>query len=217
MKAFLLFLSLCVCAPTFAMTITPLGQTLDQSTTTGSLRIQNNSKGTKRYQIVADVLSIGANGEKVQAPTSDLAFYPASIVVLEPGKIRTLRWKRSAVPSTQAQTYMITVQEMPMDQSDAVEIRTGMSVSLAPRMKFPWVFTPPSAAPVLSARHEGNALVLSNTGKGVAGLAHISYAGNPDPGAQVVLPGERLRLPAKASSNEVTFQLKGVLQTLSVE
>jgi P pilus assembly chaperone PapD len=217
MKAFLLFLSLCVCTPAFALTVSPMGQTLDASTATGSLRIQNNSKGAKRYQILADVVTIGADGQKVRTPTTDLVFYPASVVTLETGKIRTLRWKRSAVSTSQPQTYIVTVKEMPLDQADAVSIRPGASITYAPQMTFPWVFTPPNATPLLKARHEGNALVLINTGNGVAGLQHISYGGNPNPGSQIVLPGERLRLPAKASSNEVSFQLKGVMTTLPVE
>lgn len=104
MKAILAALLLCLALPASAMTASPMGQTLEASATTGALRIRNDSKGVKRYQVMVDVMSVGANGQKTFTPSTDFSFYPATVLELAPGKIQTLRWKRisalGAIPTT---------------------------------------------------------------------------------------------------------------------
>lgn len=237
MKAILAVLLLCLAMPASAITASPMGQTLDPNTTTGSLRILNNSKGAKRYQVLVDVMSVGADGQKVFTPTTEIAFYPATVIPsLGPGKIQTLRWKRPATPGREV-IYQVELREEPLDDDDAVVVTQGMSVNLRPRMLLPWAFVPPGATPVLSARHETATelvrevvngktvevprtflyLVFENAGSATASIQKISYAGQPDPGPQLVLPGERLRLKVSASAREVKFTQKGVAQTLAVE
>ena len=217
MKAILFALLLCFSVPASAMSLTPLGQTLDSSTSTGTLRIRNDNKGEKRYQIVVDAWTVGANGEKIQTPTSNLTFYPSSVITLGPGKIQTLRWKRTGANASREQVYLIQVREIPLDDADSIVSSQGVQLKISPTMKFPWLFAPKGATAQLSAHQDSQSLVLENRGSSSARISKISYAGIPDPGPQLVLPGERLHVKASTSASQVTFDLLGVALTLPVE
>ena len=217
MKAILAALLLCLALPASAMTASPMGQTLDANTTTGALRIRNDSKGAKRYQVLIDVISIGADGKKVFTASPDFAIFPSSVLTLAPGKIQTLRWKRNNAQPGREVVYQVEIRETPLDDADAVSIGQGASVNIRPRMLLPWAFVPHGAKPDLRAHREDGFLVFENAGTATAGLQKIAYAGNKDPGPQLVLPGERLRIKTQASAPSVSFVMKGVAQTLAVE
>ena len=217
MKAILAALLLCLALPASAMTASPMGQTLDANTTTGALRIRNDSKGEKRYQVMVDMITLGADGKKVFTPSTDFTFFPSSVLTLAPGKIQTLRWKRNANQPGREAVYRVELRETPLDNADAMPIGQGASVNIRPRMLLPWLFVPHGAKPDLRAHREADFLVLENAGTGTARLHKIAYAGNKDPGPQLVLPGERLRLKVESSAPTVSFILVGTLQTLAVE
>lgn len=237
MKSILLALLLCVSLPASAMSLTPLAQTLDQSTTTGTLRIYNDNQGEKRYQVVVDAWTAGPNGEKVQTATSDLTFYPSSVITLGPGKTQTLRWKRTGATPGKQQVYLVQVREVPLDRTDTLPGPNGFHVAISPSFVFPWIYTAPGLSPSLSARHEAvqetvkkvvngkeiaavrtvQYLTLINTGNAAARVSSIRYGNLPDPGAQMVLPGERLRLKADKAAPRVDFELGDAPKSLLVE
>lgn len=237
MKRLILAIALCVSLPVWSMAVTPMGQTLEANASTGTMRIYNNNNGQKRIQIVVDALTVGADGQKIRTPSSDLSFYPASVITLKPGAVQTLRWKRNTPPSDKEKAYQIIITESPMDAEDAITDSSGMKVSLSPRMLNPWVFVPAGAKPALSAVHEVvqeagsevidgkkrdvlrsvNYLVFHNTGTATASLVNVSYAGAVVPGNFLVLPGERLKIKVDRTGKEVSFTSRGVAKSLAVE
>lgn len=217
MKAILAALLLCLSLPVWSMSVMPMGQTLEANASVGTLRIHNNSKGAKRYQIVVDALTVDANGQRITTPSSDLTFYPASVFTLKPGATQTVRWKRNTPTSTQEKAYQVIISETPLDSADAVPSGAGMNLTVAPRMINPWVFVPLGAKPALSAHREAGNLVIHNTGSATAPLVGMSYGGKELPGVYLVLPGERLKLPTKATGSKIQFSSRGVAQTLAVE
>lgn len=217
MKRLILAIALCVSLPVWSMSVSPMGQALEANASTGTLRIRNDNKGEKRYQVVVDALTVDANGQKVHTPSSDLSFYPASVITLKPGAIQTLRWKRNTPPSAQEKAYQIIITETPLDNADAITNANGMQVSVTPRMLNPWVFVPAGAKPELSASKEPGYIVFRNTGTATAPLVNVSYAGAAAPGTFLVLPGERLKIQVNGSGKEVNFTSRGVAQSLAVE
>ncbi len=217
MKRLFLAIALCVSLPVWSMAVTPMGQTLEANASTGTVRIYNNNNGQKRIQIVVDALTVGADGQKIRTPSSDLSFYPASVITLKPGAVQTLRWKRNTTPSAQEKAYQIIITETPMDAEDAITDSSGMKVSLSPRMLNPWVFVPTGAKPILSASKDNGYLVFQNTGTATASLVNVSYAGAVVPGNFLVLPGERLKIKVDRTGKEVSFTSRGVAQSLAVE
>ncbi|RYZ23860.1 MAG: molecular chaperone [Chitinophagaceae bacterium] len=219
MKPFFAALLLSLAIPAAAMTVSPLAQILDQTTTTGSVRIQNDGKGEKRYQILVDRYTVDAEGRRVMVPATDLVFFPSTVITLGPGKIQTLRWKRPLSSDGREVAYQVEIREEPLDKLDAVT-SAGFLVTLRPRVLLPWVFTPAGAKPALSAHHEvvGNVQYLTfvNRGTATAPLQKISYGANPI-GPQFVLPGERLRVKVATRAAEVKFDLRGAAQSLAVE
>jgi P pilus assembly chaperone PapD len=194
-----------------------MGQTLEANASTGTVRIYNNNNGQKRIQIVVDALTVGADGQKIRTPSSDLSFYPASVITLKPGAVQTLRWKRNTPPSAQEKAYQIIITETPMDAEDAITDSSGMKVSLSPRILNPWVFVPAGAKPVLTASSEDGFLVFRNIGTATASLVNVIYAGSVVPGNFLVLPGERLKIKVDRTGKEVSFTSRGVAQSLAVE
>ena len=217
MKRLILAIALCVSLPVWSMAVTPMGQTLEANASTGTMRIYNNNNGQKRIQIVVDALTVGADGQKIRTPSSDLSFYPASVITLKPGAVQTLRWKRNTPPSAQEKAYQIIITETPMDAEDAITDSSGMKVSLSPRMLNPWVFVPVGAKPALSATREDGYLVFRNTGTATASLVNVIYAGSVVPGNFLVLPGERLKIKVDRTGKEVSFTSRGVSQSQAVE
>ena len=218
------------------MTVSPLAQILDQTTTTGSVRIKNDGKGEKRYQILVDTFTVDADGRRVMLPATDLVFFPSSVITLGPGKIQTLRWKRPPSTDGREVAYQVEIREEPLDQLDAVKSAQGFMVTLRPRMLLPWVFTPAGAMPALSAHLETfqervkegvkgkevevvrnvQYLTFVNRGTATAPLQKISYGANPI-GPQFVLPGERFRVKVTTRAGEVKFDQRGVAHSLVVE
>lgn len=217
MKRLILAISLCVSLPVWSMSVSPMGQALEANASTGTLRIRNDNKGEKRYQVVVDALTVDTNGQKIHTPSSDLSFYPASVITLKPGAIQTLRWKRNTPPSAQEKAYQIIITETPLDNADAVGNANGMQIVVSPRMLNPWVFVPIGAKPVLSASSETGYIVFRNTGTATAPLVNVTYAGAAVPGTFLVLPGERLKIKVDRTGKEVTFTSRGVAQSLAVE
>jgi len=219
MKAFLAALLMCLVSPVGAMTVSPMSQALESTAATGSIRIQNDAKGNKRYQIVVDLMTVGPTGEKVLTPSYDLTFFPSSLIELEPGKVQTLRWKRSNPGNAQEHAYQIRITELPLDSADTLSGGQGVSVPIPLRMINTWVFVPPGAQPSLKVHRENGFLVFRNAGTATAPVSKISYGGQSVPGTHFVLPGERLSLKVEASSaSQVNFLGRGgVPQTLPVE
>lgn len=216
MKHLLVALLACLVLPAGATSVSPMGQALEATATTGTLRIHNESKETKRYQVMVDALSVGPAGERTQAASSDLSFYPSTVITLKPGATQTLRWKRNMPTSTQEKAYLVIIREEP---SSSVEDAAGVAVKLryTPRFLNPWVFVPHGAKPSLSVKREGSDLVFFNSGTATAPLTQVSFAGQSIPGNFLVLPGERFRLPADGTGREVHFVSRGVAQSLPVD
>ena len=153
MKPIFLALLLCIVLPASAMTVSPLAQILDQTTTTGSVRIKNDGKGEKRYQILVDKFTVDAEGRRVMVPATELEFFKSTVITLGPGKVQTLRWKRPLSADGREVAYQVEIREEPLDKLDAVTSAQGFLVTLRPRVLLPWVFTPAGAKPALSAHH----------------------------------------------------------------
>ncbi|WP_423171083.1 fimbrial biogenesis chaperone [Stenotrophomonas maltophilia group sp. CASM26] len=219
MKAIFAALLLCFILPVGAMTVSPMSQALESTATTGSIRIQNDAKGKKRYQVVVDLMTVGPTGEKVLRPSNDLMFFPSSLIELDPGKVQTLRWKRSNLEAAHEQAYQIRITELPLDNTDAVSVGQGVNVPIPLRMINTWVFVPPGAQPSLNVRRKNGYLVFHNTGNATAPVSKVSYGGQSVPGTHFVLPGERLLLKVETSSAaRVSFIGRGgVAQSLPVE
>lgn len=215
MKAFLIALLFCVCLPVSAASLSPMAQGLSATTKTGAVQVKNDSKVERRYQIIADAMSVGPHGEKVLTPATDLTFYPSPIMTLGPGKTQTLRWKRTATDTNREQVYWIQV--VPLDDGEVVEFAGGVQLKVKLGINVPWAFTPKGMTSNLSAFHEGDFLVLTNTGNAAASLSEVRYGTNGNLGVQLVLPGERLRLKVKARAAQVQVIQGGALHTLSVE
>ncbi|WP_140722543.1 hypothetical protein [Pseudomonas sp. Hp2] len=192
-----------------------MGQALEATATTGTLRIHNESQAAKRYQVLVDGLSVGPAGERIQAASADLAFYPSSVVTLKPGATQTLRWKRTTTASVQEKAYLVIIREEPVSVEDTGGV--GFKLHYTPRFINPWVFVPPGAKPALSVTREGSDLVFFNRGTATAPLTQMSFAGNPIPGNFLVLPGERFRLRVEGTGREVHYVSRGVAQSLPVD
>jgi len=218
MKLLLAALLLCLAIPAGAMNVSPMGQALEANASTGILRIHNDSKEEKRYQVMVDALTVGADGQKVQTPSSDLTFYPATVITLKAGATQTLRWKRNSPPSAQEKAYLVIIREEPVTvPADTGSETMGMKLVFTPRFLNPWVFVPHGAKPSLSVHREGSGLVFVNTGTATAPLTQVSYGGKSIPGNHLVLPGERYLLQAEGVGKEVHFVSRGVAQSLSVD
>jgi len=218
MKLLISLLLLCLALPAGAMNVSPMGQALEANASTGILRIHNDTKEEKRYQVVVDALTVGTDDQKVQTPSSDLAFFPATVITLKPGATQTLRWKRTTPPSSQEKAYLVIIREEPVTVPTDIESESvGMKLVFTPRFLNPWVFVPQGAKPSLSAHREGRDLVFVNTGTATAPLTQVSFGGKPISGNYLVLPGERFRLPAEGAGKEVHFVSRGVAQSLSVD
>lgn len=215
MKSLYASLLLLLSLPASALTVSPMAQTLDQSASTGTLRIKSDEATTLRYQVMVDAWTVGPNGEKVMTPSTNLAFYPATVITLGPGKIQTLRWKRTGSMPGKQQVYFITVK--PLDPPTTKAVINGASVLIGKQMGMAWTFTSPGLAPVLSAKREGANLVFHNAGNASARLSDIRYGGSVVSNLQLVLPGETLKLPVKASASTVDFVMKDAPHSLPVE
>lgn len=222
MKHFLVALLLCLALPAGAISLMPMGQTMEGKTTVGSIQIHNNTRSEMRYQVLVDALTVDAEGKRVQVPSSDITFYPKSVATLKPGQTQILRWRRSNVVEDQEKVYAVIVSENPLEKPAAnddggVVVQTIMGT----RMIAPWAFVPPGAKPSLKAYKEtvgsSNYLVFHNTGNATAPVVELTYAGVEVPGVFMVLPGERLKVKVEGASREVHFTSRGVQSTLTVE
>lgn len=188
MKRLILSLSLIAALPAHAISLTPMGQKLEQSATVGSLMVHNNTASPARYQVVVDQWVLDSSGNKSVVETSDFRFYPATVFELAPGQTQTLRWKRENASASE-QAYLIKVQETPLSKTVASGT-TGMSLVPVPRFELLWTFSPAGAEPQLRAKRQGGELILTNEGSATARLNDLSYPGVPENSSFVLLPGE---------------------------
>lgn len=218
MKHILVALLLCLAFPAGAISLMPMGQTMEGKTTVGSIQIHNNTRSEMRYQVLVDALTVDAEGKRVQVPSSDITFYPKSVATLKPGQTQILRWRRSNVVADQEKVYAVIVSENPLEEPAPKE-EGGVVVQtiMGNRMIAPWAFVPPGAKPFLKAYRETNYLVFHNTGNATAPVVELTYAGEKVPGVFMVLPGERLKVKVEGASREVHFTSRGVQSTLTVE
>lgn len=212
-----LILSLCLFAaiPAHAISLTPMGQKLDQSATVGSLRVHNNTTSPARYQVVVDKLVVDSSGRKSEVETSDFRFYPATLFELAPGQTQTLRWKRENASASE-QAYLVKVQETPLSKTVASGT-TGMSLVPVLRFELLWTFSPAGAEPQLRAKRQGGELILTNEGSATARLNDLSYPGVPENSSFVLLPGESKSFKGVSASGELRLVLNKVPTTLIVE
>jgi len=185
-----------------------MDQHLSHSNAQGALRVFNTTTFPARYEITVDRLSVDASGDQVATPTTDLAFYPASVFELAPGQAQTIRWRRTSSDATSELVYKVEVSEDIQNDGPATSLLT-----MKPRARLVWNFTSSGALPVLKAQATGAGTVLRNDGAALARIRSATVGGITSEPFRF-LPGQRMTLPAGTT---VRVDVQGDVQTLTVE
>jgi P pilus assembly chaperone PapD len=196
--------------PVMALSVGPLAKVYTANEKTGEITITNTAKSAESYQITVDRLTL-VNGEVVRTPTEDIMFAPR-VVRLEAGKSQVVRFKKTSSQSTGEEYFRVRVRQLqepklppcvasveptaevkPVSNTpcDSSPRPAGLEVVQLMSMDFPWFWRSPSAAPILSAKWQGDKLVFTNTGNATAQLKNITSGPKSKPGLiGYVMPGE---------------------------
>lgn len=168
------FLSLAIAGPALALSAGPLAKIYTANEKVGELDITNTSASVETYQIsvvylkaengkVKEYKTVRPDGIITYDETDKIKFKP-SMVTLPAGKTQKIRFLRTNDEAGE-QFYRVIVHQLP-DPT----LKTFQKLKA---MDFPWVWRPDGLAPNLSARWEGQALVVTNTGTASAQLAEL--------------------------------------------
>lgn len=172
---------------------------------TGVLSISNDDP-SRVYQITVDQMVV-EGGVAVRKPSSNIRFAP-SVIRVEKGAQQSVRYIKGPDSTGSEEFYRVSVTEM------AEPGETGM-IKLV-KQDLAWIWRAPNAQPLLSAKWEGEALVVTNTGTVSARLVSPQSGATTRPGLLgYVLPGEtrRFSLPG-FSHGPVSFDVDGKRQVV---
>lgn len=190
-----------------AMQITPLGQTISPSKSSGSLTITNTSSEKKEYQFQALKWTL-VDGKQVKTSSDDIRFAPSAFY-LEPGKSQTVRFINSQ-KSTDELAYRVIATEKNVAKLE----KTGVNPIF--NMNFP-IFWRSSDKALVKAKADGESIVLRNTSQSTAQIANLKVGSFEKPGLfGYLLPGEVLTIPSGGAS-KITALINGIQTEIAVE
>lgn len=180
-----------------AVQVAPLYTVYEPATKAGVLKVTNTDPTPKTYQVIVDAWTV-ENGVSVRNAATDIRFAP-SVFTVKPGQMQTVRWARTGAPGADEKAYRILVKEIPDPEVLKQEgIHNVMNIDSG------WIFRPASLSPQLTARAEGNSLIVTNSGNATARLVDLVSGAASIPGlVGYVLPGETktIVLSKKPSGN----------------
>lgn len=195
-----------------AVQIRPLYTEHDTDKKAGALFVGNTDKVDKTYQVSVYEWSV-QGGKFTKTKSTDLRFIP-SIFTVKPNKLQTTRWVKTKPNTGKEQIYQVVVEEVPdpilMKKSGILELIT---------VDFPWVWRPDGLAPALTARWDGSALVVKNTGTATAKLTDL-VAGSVRKDGLVgyVMPGAESRFEVGGKAKvSVAVKVNGKDTTLEAK
>jgi P pilus assembly chaperone PapD len=208
MKKTLLATALLVLSmPAMALKISPVTTTYTGKQPSGTFVVTNISQQHENYEVIVSKL-VSENGVEVQKPSDELIL-PQRTISLEPGQSQTVRYLRAKPFLGNEEIFVATVQQI-------IE-----GPSLAPKKVMPilFIWREPNATPSLSARWDGNALLVTNSGSASAVLSRLT-AGSKTRNGMLggVLAGttKRFILPGFPHVN-VSVDVDGKRQELSTQ
>lgn len=210
--AALLALGTATSLPAHAIEVSPLGMIHAPSQRVGNVTLRNSATTPKTYQLTAERWTL-ENGAQVRTPSQDIRFAPA-VVTIPPGGAQTVRYALRTDPAGSELAYRITVREIVGPEAKPNQL----GLIMAMHMDFPYFWRSPDSVPSLSARWEGDELVVRNSGTATAQLSDLT-AGAVKKGGLVgyVLPGEERRIRMEGGNGSVTVRVNGKDQTLAVQ
>ncbi|MGV7183755.1 fimbrial biogenesis chaperone [Xanthomonas axonopodis] len=190
-----------------AMQITPLGQTISPSKSSGSLTITNTSTEKKEYQLKALKWTL-VDGKQFKTGSDDIRFAPSAFY-LEPGKSQTVRFINSQ-KSTGELAYRVIATEKNVAKLE----KTGVDPIF--NMNFP-IFWRSSDKALVEAKATGQSIVLRNSSQSTAQIANLKVGSFAKPGLfGYLLPGEALSIPGGGASS-ISALINGVQTEIAVE
>ena len=195
-----------------AIEVSPLGMTHAPSQRVGNVTLRNSSATPKTYQLTAERWTV-ENGVQVRTPSQDIRFAPA-VVTIPAGGAQTVRYALRTEPMGEELAYRINVREIVGPETKPNQF----GLIMAMHMDFPYFWRSPDAAPQLSARWDGDDLLVLNRGSATAQLAELTAGAVKKQGlVGYVLPGEERRIRVAGGQGNVTVRVNGKDQSLAVQ
>ena len=209
MKKTLLATALLVLSmPAMALKISPVTTTYTGNQPSGVFVITNISQQHEDYEVIVSKL-VSENGVEVQKPSDELIL-PQRTISLEPGQSQTVRYLRAKPFHGNEEIFVATVQQILPDKKTPLPKK---------RMPILFIWRAPSATPSLSARWDGNAILVTNSGSASAVLSRLTAGSKTRDGMLGgVLAGttKRFILPGFPHVN-VSVDVDGKRQELSTQ
>lgn len=159
--------------------VSPVRLPLSATTTSGLLKVKNESNEQLRFQVTAFSWAQGPDGAMQLAPTQDVVFFPA-MLTLKPGESRNIRVGAVVTPGPVEKTYRVFVEELPPlgDQANpnAIRVRMRMGIPIFLEAAAP-AATPKLDALAVSGQKVSFALMNTGTAHFFTKRVHVAALG----------------------------------------
>lgn len=197
-----------------ALEVAPLIKVFKPGQDRGALTLRNTSTQAKTYQLSVDEWSV-VDGQRSTQPATDLQLVPV-LITIPPGRTQVVRFVRTGEKVSSEKVYRLTVQEL---LHPDLAGKPGLHQLL--RIGFTWIWRAPGLEPEVSARWEGNTLVLRNEGSATAHVVDVQAGGVAIKKGLLdyILPGTEVRIdaPAKARGGLVRMTVNGAQVELAAQ
>lgn len=197
-----------------ALEVSPLTKTFRPSDDRGVLTLRNSHSKPKIYQVMAEEWTV-ENGVRVVRPATDLHLVP-SLITIQPGKTQIVRFVRQGGTVASEKFYRLAVQEIL--HPDIAKL-PGLHNTL--RIEFTWIWRAPGLTPQVSARWDGDAIVIRNDGNATARIVDLQSGGTMIKKGLLdyVLPGteQRIEIESKARPSTVKVLVNDQATDLAVQ
>ena len=208
MKKLLLALSLAVVSQAAtAQSVSPVVKVFPDDAKVGTALLHNTLDKTARFTVEVKHIYLGADGQIVREPATDVEFAPL-VVTLGPNKKQVILVKRTANVGGPERFYGVYITELPDSKKYQEVFRAQMA----------WVFrNEQTTKPSLTAWWEKDALVIKNDGNASAMLSAFVVGDLVRNDLQWVLIGETKRIPFDGvKTPTMSVNVNGKTETLSV-
>lgn len=179
----------------------------------GVLAISNSDPHPRSFQLHVNEMTV-ENGIGVSKPSTELRFAP-SIITVPAKSVQTVRFVMKGASDSERYFRIIVEELKPIDFKP-----TESGIYFLTKMSLPWFWRSDSQAPQLSARWDGEDLLVKNSGNSTAQLSVLTAGSVKVPGlVGYVMPGaeERFKIGAKAQVASIALNINGKAATLDVK
>lgn len=192
--------------PTSAQSVSPVYKVYPADTKVATALLHNTLDKTARFTVEVKHIYLGADGQIVREPATDVEFAPL-VVTLGPDKKQVILVKRTANVGGPERFYGVYITQLP----DSKKYQEVFQAKMA------WVFRNDAAKPRLSAWWDKNELVIKNEGDASAMLSSFVVGDRTKEDMKWVLIGQTTRIPFDgARTATMSVNVNGKTETLSV-